>query len=81
MYQNNSALSSFLPVLRSDKALHAQFVAVLQEVKSQEQARLTDVAIAALVRPELVSAAQAARGRVEMLDYLLTKIGANDVSS
>lgn len=81
MCPNNPALVAFLPVLRSDRAFHAQFTAVLQEVKTNEQARLSELAVAALVRPELMSAAQAARGRVELIDQLITQLGASDVTS
>lgn len=80
MYRNSPALVAFLPVLRSDRAFHAQFLDVLREVKTTEQARLSELAVAALVRPELVSAAQVARGRVELIDQLITQLGANDVT-
>ena len=69
-----------LPIFKSDAALQRMLTEVFSSMRETEQRQLKTVAIAALSRPELVSAAQMVQGRVSMLDDIIKHIGADNVS-
>lgn len=69
-----------LPIFKSDAALQRMLTEVFSSMRETEQRQLETVAIAALSRPELVSAAQMVQGRVSMLDDIIKHIGADNVS-
>lgn len=77
---DSSPLLPLMPVLKSDVALQRLLSEVFGALREAEQRQLETTAIAALVRPELVSAAQRSLGRVSMLDDIINHIGADNVS-